>query len=389
VKQQNFNIIYDSKGKYLQSDESEARKLRILVAPLDWGLGHATRCIPVISELLDQGCEPWLAGESAQEELLKHEFPGMPILPLKGYRVKYGRTSSGMLWNMLGQSPKIIKAIRDEHEWLIKVVKEYGFDAVISDNRYGFWHQSIPSIFITHQLTIKTPLGKWTDRLLQARNYKYINRFSACWVPDNETENNLAGELSHPQKKPSVPVKYIGPLSRFEETDNDESRRNKNHLLIILSGPEPQRTILENKVINDIVHYPASATVVRGLPGSANIIPSTNMIRFYNHLPAHELKKEMIAADYIISRSGYSTIMDLTRFHKKSILIPTPGQTEQEYLARYLEEKKIAASITQKMFSIESAVELAESFSYLPLGNLYETSLKTVMTQFVQALHKH
>ena len=85
------------------------------MAPLDWGLGHATRCIPVISEFLAQGCEVWLAGEGAQENLLKQEFPGLPFLPLKGYRIKYGRSSSGMLWNMLGQSPKIIKAIREEH----------------------------------------------------------------------------------------------------------------------------------------------------------------------------------------------------------------------------------------------------------------------------------
>ena len=203
-------------------------------------------------------------------------------------------------------------------------------------------------------------------------------------MPDNETENNLAGELSHPQKKPSVPVKYIGPLSRFEETDNNESRRNKNHLLIILSGPEPQRTILENKVINDIVHYPASATVVRGLPGSANIIPSTNMIRFYNHLPAHELKKEMIAADYIISRSGYSTIMDLTRFHKKSILIPTPGQTEQEYLAGHLMKNNIFYTADQKGLDIQQAIKEAASFPFNIPGSDME-KYKEVVAQFVQS----
>jgi len=389
LKPQNFNIIHGSKGKYLQGNETGPRKLRILVAPLDWGLGHATRCIPVISELQAQGCDVWLAGEGAQEHLLKQEFPGLTFLPLAGYRVKYGRASNGMFWNMLRQSPKIMKAIRDEHIWLEKNSGEYGFDAVISDNRYGLYHDKIPCVFITHQLTIKTPLGKWAERLLQSRNYKYINRFLECWVPDNEGANNLAGELSHPEKKPAVPLKYTGPLSRFEDAGNFSSKDLPHRLLIVLSGPEPQRSLLENKVIRDIAHYPGSATVVRGLPGSANIIPSTTMIRFYNHLPAQELNKEMNEADYIISRSGYSTVMDIVRLHKKSILIPTPGQAEQEYLASYLEKKKIAAGISQEKFSIASALLLAESFPYADPVNSPENSIKPIVTQFVQALHKH
>jgi len=333
LKQQNFKIIYASKGKYLQSDEIEHRKLRILVAPLDWGLGHATRCIPIISELLTEGCEVWLAGEGAQEQLLKQEFPDLPFLSLKGYRVRYSG-SSAMAWNMLRQSSKIIKAIRDEHAWLKEKVEERGFDAVISDNRYGLYHDKIPCVFITHQLTIKTHFGKWAQKLLKAKNYKYINRFAACWVPDYEGANNLAGDLSHPDKKPIVPVRYIGPLSRFDIAV-DSPIRSSGHLLFILSGPEPQRTMFEDKIVSDIAHYNGSATVVRGLPGSANIIPSTNTIRFYNHLPVHELNREMSRASYIISRSGYSTVMDITKLQKKAVFVPTPGQTEQEYLANY------------------------------------------------------
>jgi hypothetical protein len=258
--------------------EKNGGKLRILVAPLDWGLGHASRCIPVIRELLVQGAEVWLAGEGAQEQLLKTEFPALPFLHLYGYRIRYSKNAAGLFWKMIQQSPKIRRAIRYEHDWLEKEISEHGFDAVISDNRYGLYHSSIPCIFITHQLTIKSPLGAWTEKIIQKRNYTYINHFNECWVPDAAGENNLAGALSHPDKKPTVPVKYIGLLSRFEKNETSEI---KNHLLVILSGPEPQRSIFENKIIEEISHYNGTAAIVRGLPGEASIIPSTNMIKFY------------------------------------------------------------------------------------------------------------
>ena len=388
MKQENFNIVRDSKGKSLSPGEPGLRKPRILVAPLDWGLGHATRCIPVIYELLRLDCDVWLAGEGIQEALLKEEFPGLSFLPLPGYHVHYGRSAAGMLWNLVRQSGKILRAIKDENNWLKKMVGEYGFDAVISDNRYGLYHSTIPCIFITHQLAIKTLFGKWLERLLQKRNYKYINRFTECWVPDDESENNLAGELSHPGKKPAIPLKYTGALSRFKSFPPVSSPAElKDHLLIILSGPEPQRTIFENRIIDDIVHYPGTATIARGLPGAVNLIPSTNTIKFYNHLPAEELNKEMIGAEYIISRSGYSTIMDIIKLGKKSILIATPGQTEQEYLAKYLQEKKIALTISQKSFSISSALQSVKSFSYT-IPKIEEVKLPQVVSQFIQSLKK-
>jgi UDP-N-acetylglucosamine transferase subunit ALG13 len=204
-------------------------------------------------------------------------------------------------------------------------------------------------------------LGKWSERILQQWNYKFIDRFNECWVPDKEEENNLAGELSHPVKLPSIPTKYIGPLSRFEKKNIDEI---KNHLLIILSGPEPQRTILENKVVDQIVNYPATATIVRGLPGERNIIPSTNTIHFYNHLSSEELNREAMKAEFIISRSGYSTVMDIAVLQKKSILIPTPGQTEQEYLAGNLMKKQFAFCVNQNNFSLLENIQEAKRFEY-------------------------
>jgi UDP-N-acetylglucosamine transferase subunit ALG13 len=332
---------------------------KLLVAPLDWGLGHATRCVPVIRDLLNSHCEVWLAGEEMQEKLLREEFPSLPFLPLKGYRIKYAK--NGFTGKILLQIPSILRSIKEENKWLKERVSKYGFEAVISDNRYGLYHDNIFSVFITHQLCIKSSLGKWSEKILQQWNYKLINRFNECWVPDEEGGNNLAGELSHPVKLPSIPVKYIGPLSRFEKKNNHEI---KDHLLIIFSGPEPQRTILENKVIDQIVNYPATATIVRGLPGERNIIPSTNAIHFYNHLSSEELNNEAMKAEFIMSRSGYSTIMDITALKKKAVLIPTPGQTEQEYLADHLMKKQFAFCVDQNNFSLLKNIEEARNFEY-------------------------
>ena len=147
------------------------RKFRILVAPLDWGLGHATRCVPIVKELLGNDCDVWLAGEGLQEVLLRSEFSHLPFLHLTGYNIKYSRTSEGLLLKLLLQMPRIISSIKAEHRWLNRTIKAHGFDGVISDNRFGLYHSHVPSIFITHQLSIKSPLGKWNEGILQKWNY--------------------------------------------------------------------------------------------------------------------------------------------------------------------------------------------------------------------------
>jgi hypothetical protein len=343
------------------SEGKVRKKARILVAPLDWGLGHATRCIPLIRELMRQGADVWLAGKGAQETLLKAEFPGLPFLFLPGYDIRYARTRSGLIKNLFFQIPGILRIIKVENKWLKNKIAEHGFNAVISDNRYGLYHPTVRCVFITHQLQIKTPFGRLAARWLQKRNYRYINRFASCWVPDEDNHNDLSGELSHPFKRPEVPLHYAGIFSRFRKLDLPE---RKDHLLFMISGPEPQRSLLEEKIIREIAHYHGTATIVRGLPGAHSLVPSTNMIRFYNHLPAEELNKEVASANWVIGRCGYSTIMDLAFMKKKSILIPTPGQTEQEYLGKYLHEKKIIYNVSQDEFSIQKSLQAAKDWPY-------------------------
>jgi uncharacterized protein (TIGR00661 family) len=338
-------------------------KPRILVAPLDWGLGHATRCIPIIRELITKNCEVLLACSGKHEALLRQEFPDLRYIPLPGYNIHYGKTKWEFYGKLLLQIPKILDAIHQENEWVEAAIDQYQLDAVISDNRYGLYSDRIPSVFITHQLRIQTSLGEKADNFLQKFNYHFVDEFSACWVPDSEDPFwNLSGSLSHPERKPAIPVHYVGPLSRFHS--HTAVTANK-HLLVILSGPEPQRTVLEEILLTQLRSYNGPVLIVRGLPGVTNPPPvAPAHFTILNHLPAQALETAIREASLVISRCGYSTVMDLVALQKKSILIPTPGQTEQEYLAQHLTEKALAFCVTQEGLDIITALALANEFVY-------------------------
>jgi uncharacterized protein (TIGR00661 family) len=364
-------------------DQSKtAVKPNILIAPLDWGLGHATRCIPLINTLIRKNCTVFIASEGKIKSLLYKEFPQLFFIDLKGYNIQYSKNSWALPFAIGRQIPKIIATIQQENQRLKEIVKEHAIHGVISDNRYGFYHEGVPSVFITHQLRIKSGFGKIADDYLQILNYKYINQFSQCWVPDYENHPNLAGELSHPLKKPLVPVKYIGALSRFTHTEP----KLEKHLLILLSGPEPQRTVLENSIIEQLKNYKGSVMLLRGLPEEENTLELPANITMYNHLSTDALNKTMNEASLVVSRCGFSTIMDLAVFGKKSILIPTPGQTEQEYLAKHLMKLNFALCIPQNKFRLEHALDLACHFDYHTQGFGVGNNLDSVTDDFIHSV---
>lgn len=358
------------------------RKPRVLVAPLDWGLGHATRCIPIIYGLLEQGASVWLAAEGAQADLLQTEFPDLPILPLQGYDVRYSRHARHFTRTILTQIPRISRRINQEHRWLQAMMQQYHFDLVLSDNRYGLYHPGAYCVFITHQLQIQPHWSKKVKQLLRRWHYSRINRFRECWIPDLPIPDDLAGDLAHPATMPGIPVYYIGHLSRLKPVTTSILPR---HLFISLSGPEPQRTLLEEKIIEQISHYAGTAVIVRGLPQATRFIPSTGDIRFYNHLDSRDYAAEMQKAQWVISRSGYSTIMDIARMGKESILIPTPGQTEQEYLSRYLQQKQWALAGNQDTFDLNQLLAQAQHFSY-KIPAFKEHRLREEITRVVEKL---
>lgn len=344
-------------------------KKNVLIAPLDWGLGHATRCIPIIYELQKYPVNIIIAASGPQRALLQFEFPDLEFINIPAYNIRYGSGRLSSTLKLIFQTPRILKIIKKENQWLASTVFRKKIHAVISDNRYGLYHREIPTVFITHQLQIKSAVASAGETLMRNWQYQFINRFKQCWVPDFEDAANLAGDLSHPKVLPKIPVSYIGALSRFE----GKAAVSKYQLLVLLSGPEPQRTILEGKLLQQLTEFSKPVLFVRGLPGEPkqeyvfddkiSNYPNSR-IHFENHLSAEELNKALLESKLVIARSGYTTVMDIAALQRKSLLIPTPGQTEQEYLAQSLEQKGIACSLPQKDFSLEEALEKSASFNY-------------------------
>ena len=340
----------------------------ILVCPLNWGLGHASRCIPVIREFLARGCRVVIAASGAPLAMLRDEFGDdaeYAIFP--GKEIKYSR-GRFMILKLTGQLPGFLFSMYREHRWIKKTVKTLKPDVVISDNRYGARSRSVYSVFITHQLFVRMPPKlRIFQGLSEIINRIFIHAFHECWVPDFPDAPGLSGELSH--KKSINNVFFTGPLSRFRNPE--EYNRKKlafqlpiDFILVLLSGPEPQRTILEEKLSKELEHE----TVIwfRGLPGNHELKKTGNHYLFDHgsvQLMGYCIKK----ARLVICRSGYSTIMDLAIFGKKAIFIPTPGQTEQEYLAEILHKQSIVVSVKQKnLFELRKKISIAEKLKGLP-----------------------
>lgn len=306
---------------------------RVLLAPLDWGLGHATRCIPIINELLNQEIEVWIAANGAMLNLLQNELTNVNFLLLKGYQIHFSRKKSNFELKIILQLPKILLTYFREKGWMHRMQKRYRFSAIISDNRPGIRHPGVHSVYITHQLHIRT--GHRISTWISNRLHRYIIRkFDTCWVPDAEV-NGLAGELSHPPA--SRQVQYIGPLSRMQPK---MASPGDQELLCVLSGPEPQRTALESLLTTLAIQHGIKTLIIRGLPGTEEKPPiEDQLIRFKSHLPAAQINEAFLASKFVICRSGYTTIMDLAKLRVPALLVPTPGQTEQEYLADFVSEK--------------------------------------------------
>lgn len=328
------------------------------------------------------GCKVLIAAELATKSLLQHEFQQLTFIPLKGYRIRYSRKKSLLPFVIMAQIPRLLFNIYKEHYWLKKIVKNFGVDAILSDNRFGLSHSRIPSIYITHQLLIKTGT-RLTEKIAQIIHYWFIKKYTICWIPDFEGSQNIAGALSHPAALPSN-AKYIGCLSRFVKKEH----KIKYNLLILVSGPEPQRSIFESLLLSQLQTYTGDVLLVRGLPGDASgiAVPNANKgIVIKNHLDAGQLNDAMEQAELVISRSGYTTVMDLIKLRQKAILVPTPGQTEQEYLANHLMQQQIFYTEPQEGFVITGAMKKAATFPF-KVQSMDMEQYKPIVSQFVESL---
>ena len=359
-------------------------KHTILFSALDWGLGHTTRSIPILTFLTQKGHPLIIAVEpgSASAAILQESFTEATFLPLKGYGIRYAGNSRFFAFKICIQIPKILRAIKTEHKFVRQVVAQNPeIGMILSDNRYGFYHHSIRSAFITHQLRIAAPF-KWLENIIQRINYSYIEKFQELWVPDFPGELNIGGQLSHPDKMPAIRTKYIGLLSRLGNLSYEDSPQSSGKdfpvkYLFLLSGPEPQRSILEAKILELMNWLEEPCILVRGLPAAnkddndpnARLIagalqrPRSNLqVIQYADLPS--LKRFLDKTEFVVCRSGYSTVMDLIFLGKKGIYIPTQGQTEQEYLAKRLMQLGWGYCFSQDAPDFADALRHAAQFSY-------------------------
>lgn len=317
-------------------------KKKILIAPLNWGLGHATRCIPIIKALEENGFEPIIASDGVALALLKKEFPKLLSVELPSYNIQYAEKGKNFKWKLAFQMPKMIKAINKEKSKINKIIENYEIDGVISDNRLGVYSSRVPTVFITHQLNVLSGKTSWLTTKLHSR---YISKFDACWVPDLAGLENLSGKLGHPKKKVNN-VTYIGPLSRMKKI----SLPIKYDIMVLLSGPEPQRTLLEKKLIKELEKSNKEILFVKGIVESKQKIEKVNSITYYNFMNSEELSIAFNESEFVVCRSGYTTVMDLAKLEKKAFFIPTPGQYEQEYLAKKFKSEIVAPSCNQEKF---------------------------------------
>lgn len=345
----------------------ESNRIKIFISPLDWGLGHTTRCIPIIKALQKLDTEIWIGVNKEQQKVISNEITAINYIQFSGYNISYPSTET-MALKMSLQIPKILNKINSEKRELKKLINKYKFDLIISDNRFGLYTDNVPSIYITHQINIQAPLG--IDKILHNLHQRYISNFSQCWIPD-DNQNTLAGRLSISNRENHH---HIGLLSRFSSPI--VSLKSEYKYLAIISGPEPQRSIFEKEIIQYFKSTSERCAILGGQP-LKNQQKTFDNIDYFPHLPSSLFLDLVSLSEKIICRPGYSSIMDLAVLQKPVFFIPTPGQTEQEYLAKYYKRNYNIGYCKQS--ELKSLIEVTQ-FNNLP----YQIS-----TPLEETLRKH
>lgn len=361
----------------------------ILICPLEWGLGHAARMIPLARKLKEMNNNVIIASGEEHLSLFRKELSGFSYISFPGFKPGYSRVLPQYFF-LLFKIPVLLYHIIAEHKRLKKIIAEYAVDIVISDNRFGLWNSKVTSIYITHMPLIPLPKTlKFLEPVGVLLHRKIIKKYSLCFIPDLPGNLNLTGRLSHGIKLPDN-VRYIGILSRFIDP---ELSLNGNHLkfqhnTVILSGPEPQREILKQKLVALLKDKEPQTVMFEGKPGLGEEIARNGNITFYNHLPAFRMKEIITESECIITRSGYTTIMELVSMNCTALIIPTPGQTEQEYLAEYLAEKGWFHTVPQS--EIKTGIPLQQRKPLWPgeINRLSSVLLNEALNEMLEEHHE-
>lgn len=359
--------------------EENIRQKKLLICVLNWGIGHAARVIPIIRLLLKYGQTVYIASDGDALAFLRREFPDLEYCELPPYNPVYPKGNSGMMSKILFQLPKFSAAIRQEHVIVERIVKEKRIDIVISDNRYGCYSTRVKSILITHQVNIQMPaFYGFLEPFVNYYNWRQIKRFFRVWVPDFRDDRNLTGNLSSSN---TVGRRYIGQLSRMEVLPEME---HKYDLLVLVSGPEPQRTVFENLMRTQLYNYHGSSLLVKGKPTGSNEIKTVGRLSEVDFLDSEQLNVVLQQSEMVVSRSGYSTIMDLARLGKSAIFVPTPGQTEQVYLAKTLFKKGICYYKDQADFKLAKAIAKTKLYAGFKSMNFENEILEEVIVKILK-----
>lgn len=334
-------------------------KPKVFFGVLNWGLGHATRSIPLINTFIENDFEVIIASDGEALMFLKKEFPQNTFYVLPGYNVRYPYKS--IFFNIVKYLPNILKAIFNENKIVKKLVDDIAPDLIVSDNRYGFRNNNIKSILITHQVTLQLS-NKFLTTIGTVMNKMLIRLFDELWIPDLNN-NLLAGDLSKVSKR--FNYKYLGALSRFKYVNVEK----KYDVAVVLSGPEPQRSYLQDIILKQFEDVKMKSIIILGKIGEENEWNLNDNVKVKSYALSDELNEIFNCSSIIISRSGYSTILDLAVLRKKAILIPTPGQSEQEYLARYFKKNKIFYYEKQEKFDLKRSLEKSKSYSGIKVEN--------------------
>jgi spore coat polysaccharide biosynthesis predicted glycosyltransferase SpsG len=363
------------------------KNYNILICPLEWGLGHAARMIPLAHVLREMNNNVLIGSGEEHLALFRSELPGLSYINFPGFKPGYSRLLPQYL-SMLLRTPQLLYHIILEHNRLKKIIREHDIDIVISDNRFGLWNRNVTTAYVTHMPLIPFPKPfRFLEFIGVSLHRAIIKRFSLCLIPDLPGELNVSGRLSHGIKLPGN-VRYCGILSRFS-IEQSETRLNSTKTLyniVILSGPEPQRSILKQKLTAILKGYETQTIILEGKPEKTGETGRSGNIIFYSHLPDNEMRELITGSDSIIARSGYSTIMELISLNCSALLIPTPGQTEQEYLAEYLSEKGWFKTLRQKELSVDITLTPNKA---VWSGEIVEQSRVLLTESLRELLEKH
>jgi UDP-N-acetylglucosamine transferase subunit ALG13 len=357
----------EQKELRLYSDNPPPSQKRVLYAVLNWGLGHAVHSAQMIRSLSENN-EVILAATGRALTFLRNEFPQLPFIDLPDYSIQYADNRWLLVPKLIIQLPSMLRGLWKEHRQTEKIVSEAGIDFIISDNRYGVYSRNVPSFFITHQLRFRlpAPLRKF-EIISEWFNRWYFRKYSGVLVFDEAGKENMAGDLAHSGKICRHPkLTYIGLWS----TVHKENVLQDIDALAVISGPEPHREIFGAKVIEQMKNMPGNKVVILGKPEDTGKDYSYPGLQVYSFKNRKEVNNLLNRAKIVVCRSGYSSTMDLVALKKPALMVPTPGQTEQEYQAEYYRDKGYFYMVSQEEMNLSVDLKTAKKFSRIKESRL-------------------